>query len=136
MQRVAVGHARGRLVVRLTLRAGLPSSYWQVSEQVVTGRARFALNVYRGHGWGAVSLYRYRGVQDVRAVRCAGLRVSHGVRTVVLSLPTRCLGEPRSVRVRALVATGDEDGLDVADDALRGGWREGGTRLSPPIPRG
>lgn len=132
VQRLAVSHTNTKLIVRVTFRQGLPSKNWSIFETIRTPVARFALLLHRYDGAG-IQFYNFSA--DNHRARCRGLAVTYAPRSVQISIPTRCLGSPRVVKVGATVDTAGPN-FYYSDDALLPGFGVDGPRLSPQIPRG
>lgn len=135
----AIAHTRSAVVLKVRLRAGLPSRGWFVAGDIRTPRG--AYDVTLGNGFGASGFELTRAQSD-RKVRCSGLRrsITSGRTVVRIVVPRSCLGNPRVVRagVGAITFTTTDDTFVFhADDALRPGTSPSADlRLSPRLRRG
>lgn len=132
--RETVKHTRSAVVIRLTLRQ-VPTGDWIGWTTIRTPRRSLDLfhMEFGGNRWTSLT----KTVGNGEELPCAGTSSRVKGTTLRLTIPRRCLGNPRAVRVAAGIAVYD-DGMRIAhvDDALRPGYDASGFWFSPRIRRG
>ena len=140
--RTAAAFGQGRLSVAVHLRDLEVRPRHETLLRIWTPRDTFDVTAQRRSARRAtVSLARQHG----DGVRCRGLSVAYdgAADTVALSVPARCIGSPRWVRLGVKVTASPEADPEAqtmtiyfADDAHRGGLRENSIGKGPRIRRG
>lgn len=132
--RVQVNHRRDRVTSTLTLRK-LPTKRWVAAWEIRTDTPQlFQLDLFRYRGLRDFTLRRNNGQE----VTCPGLdkRIDPENRTIRVSVPRTCLGDPHFVRVGAGIGI-DSRKFNFADDSLRDhGVNDNHTKLGPKLHRG
>lgn len=134
--RIKVAHNRGAIVIILTAATALPQDQWSVGYRIHTPTVREREVVHTHFGKGRSYVFNLRGAGDLH---CSGMRfmVGRPARQVRATIPRRCFGSPRWVRVGAGLSTFEgpsrsPDAITHSDDAnFSGPLRE--LHLSPRI---
>ncbi len=135
--KVVGAHRRTDVRIRIRTRAPFPSD-WNALVELKTPRKHLMVVVYRYAGSGGGVDLLDLGSDSLGMVECRGVKraISANRRVLTLTLPRRCLANPRSVRFGAgFVGLRDPESAYV-DDGLRKGLRRSGLTLSPRLGRG
>jgi hypothetical protein len=133
VRRVRVAHNNRRVVVRYSMRKALAGNH-MMFYSIRTPKARFDLDRVRFPGMGGGVTLHKSGSEHT--IRCSGMRwdIDRERATVAVSIPRRCIGRPRWVRVGVIVMSLTDE-LVYIDDALSGNGLDS-LRQSPRVYRG
>ena len=124
--RTVVNYRRHRLVTKVKFRDALPRRAPALMLLITTPRERFEAVYAKGMGTAGGPDFEISQGMSSEPIKCRGTRLSFDLGTDLasISIPSRCLGSPRWVRVRVGSLGQDPSGeLVLIDDAHRDGLR-------------